>query len=106
MRPTRVVTGGLQTSEPARLEPTIWLRLFGVYRLHQVQRGSEEWVAMLPVPDPHYRTDELASGGEAIVSQSMTNESLVDFTMQKRKLENFELRPADEPPVFRPENWN
>ncbi len=39
-------------------------------------------------------------------SQSMTNESLVDFTMQKRKLENFELRPADEPRAFRPENWN
>jgi hypothetical protein len=39
-------------------------------------------------------------------SQSMTNESLADFRMQKRKLENLELRLADETRAFRPENGN
>ena len=79
--------------------PIIWLRLFSVYRaiLHQGQRGGEERVAMPPVTDPGPLSNQ---------SQCRTNESPGPLALQKRKLENFELRLADEPRAFRPENWN
>ena len=56
-----------------------------------------------PLAPMNSRTGERAFSNR---SQSMTNESLADFRMQKRKLENLELRLADETRAFRPENGN
>src|SRR6476646_9914261 len=59
--------------------PTIWLRLFSVYRaiLHQGQRGGEERVAMPPVTDPGPLSNQ---------SQWRTNESPGPLALQKTEI--------------------
>jgi hypothetical protein len=47
-----------------------------------------------------HRIDDACAGYE------LENESLVRSALQKRKLENLELRLADETRAFRPENRN
>ena len=65
--------------------------------LHQGQRGGEERVAMPPVTDPGPLSNQ---------SQCRTNESPGPLALQKRKLENFELRLRGETRAFRPANKN
>ena len=65
--------------------------------LPQGQRGGEERIVMPPVTD---------RGPLSNQSQCRTNESPGPLALQKRKLENFELRLRGETRAFWPANEN